>query len=44
VYLGTGVSNPFDEYLSLTVDKKTRVIMLATSSTTLEVQQVMTAV
>lgn len=41
--LGTGISNPYWESLTLTTDKTTTVIMLATSANTLEIMSIKTA-
>lgn len=41
--LGTGISNPYWESLTLTADKTTTVIMLATSASTLEIMSIKTA-
>ena len=41
--LGTGISNPYWESLTLTADKTTTVIMLATSANTLEIMSIKTA-
>jgi hypothetical protein len=41
--LGTGITNPYGESLELTTNKKTVVVLLATSSSDLEVWAVRTA-
>jgi hypothetical protein len=43
ITLWTWVSNPYGEDLTLTANKKTRIVMLATSSSTLEINNVQTA-
>ena len=41
--LWTWVSNPFGEDLTLTANKMTTIVMLATSSSTLEIFSILTA-